>query len=311
LIEPLGDLLDAAPRQNEIVPFPPSSLVIGMDVVIPIVLNAVTLISILMLVALGLAIIFGLMNVINMAHGEFVTIGAFTLAFVQRYGGSFWLALALAPAVGAAAGYLLERAVVQHLYRRPLDTILATWGISLALQQLLQIVFGSAPQYVAAPVVGSLMFAGTSYPAYRLILIAFAFAVLAMALLVFHRTRFGLDLRTVIENRDMAEALGIDTRHIYALAFAGGAALAAFAGVLIAPLTNVLAQMGGNYLARSFFVVIVGGAGTIAGVAAGSGFVGGFETLLNYELPGTLAEAMVLVGAVIVVRFRPRGLVPS
>src|SRR5262249_36168492 len=126
-----------------------------------------------------------------------------------------------------------------------------------------------------------------------------------------HRTEFGLHLRTVTENRDMAEALGIDTRHIYALAFAGGAALAAFAGVLIAPLTNVLAQMGGNYLARSFFVVIVGGAGTIAGVAAGSGFVGGVEALLRYEVPGTLAEAMVLVGAVIVVRFRPRGLVPS
>jgi urea ABC transporter permease protein UrtB len=282
-----------------------------VDVVIPIVLNAVTLISILMLVALGLAIIFGLMNVINMAHGEFVTIGAFTLAFVQRSGGSFWLALALAPLVGAAAGYLLERLVVQHLYRRPLDTILATWGISLALQQLLQLVFGAAPQYVAAPVEGSLVFAGTSYPAYRLILIAFAFVVFAAAYLVFRRTSFGLDLRTVIENRDMAEALGVDTRRTYALAFAAGAALAAFAGVLIAPLTNVLAQMGGNYLARSFFVVIVGGAGSIAGVAAGSGLVGGLETLLNYQLPGTVAQALVLVGAVIVVRFRPHGLVPS
>jgi urea ABC transporter permease protein UrtB len=282
-----------------------------VDSIVPIVLNAVTLISILMLVALGLAIIFGLMNVINMAHGEFVTIGAFTLAFVQRHGGSFWLALALAPLVGAVAGYLLERVIVQHLYTRPLDTILATWGISLALQQLLQIIFGAAPQYVAAPVEGSLLFAGTSYPAYRLILIVFALAVFAAALTVFHYTRFGLDLRTVIENRDMAEALGIDTRRIYALAFAAGAALAAFAGVLIAPLTNVLAQMGGNYLARSFFVVIVGGAGRRAGVAAGSCFVGGIETLLNYQMPATVAQALVLIGAVILVRFRPRGLVPS
>lgn len=282
-----------------------------MDLIAPIVLNALTLISILTLVALGLAIIFGLMGVINMAHGEFVTIGAFTLAYIQRSGGSFWLALALAPLVGAAAGYLLERTVVRYLYRRPLDTILATWGISLGLQQLLQILFGAAPQYVAAPVTGSVLFAGTSYPAYRLILIAFAFGVVLAALFVFHRTRFGLDLRAVIENRDMAEALGIDTRRIYALAFAAGAALAAFAGVLIAPLTNVLAQMGANYLARSFFVIIVGGAGTIAGVAAGSGLVGGLETLLNYQVPGTVAQALVLVGAVIVVRFRPRGLVPA
>jgi urea ABC transporter permease protein UrtB len=282
-----------------------------VDLIAPIVLNALTLISILTLVALGLAIIFGLMGVINMAHGEFVTIGAFTLAYIQRSGGSFWLALALAPLVGAAAGYLLERTVVRYLYRRPLDTILATWGISLGLQQLLQILFGAAPQYVAAPVTGSVLFAGTSYPAYRLILIAFAFGVVLAALFVFHRTRFGLDLRAVIENRDMAEALGIDTRRIYALAFAAGAALAAFAGVLIAPLTNVLAQMGANYLARSFFVIIVGGAGTIAGVAAGSGLVGGLETLLNYQVPGTVAQALVLVGAVIVVRFRPRGLVPA
>lgn len=282
-----------------------------MDLIAPIVLNALTLISILTLVALGLAIIFGLMGVINMAHGEFVTIGAFTLAYIQRSGGSFWLALALAPLVGAAAGYLLERTVVRYLYRRPLDTILATWGISLGLQQLLQILFGAAPQYVAAPVTGSVLFAGTSYPAYRLILIAFAFGVVLAALFVFHRTRFGLDLRAVIENCDMAEALGIDTRRIYALAFAAGAALAAFAGVLIAPLTNVLAQMGANYLARSFFVIIVGGAGTIAGVAAGSGLVGGLETLLNYQVPGTVAQALVLVGAVIVVRFRPRGLVPA
>jgi branched-chain amino acid transport system permease protein/urea transport system permease protein len=278
---------------------------------VPLILNILTLTSILMLVGLGLAVIFGLMNVINMAHGEFVTIGAFTLSVLQGLGGSYWAALVVAPVVGAALGYLLERAVVQHLYTRPLDTILATWGISLILQQGLQLVFGSGPQQVMTPLHGSVHVLGASYPAYRLVLIGFALAILSTALFVFHRTRFGLDLRAVIQDRDMAEALGIDTRRIYAIAFAAGAALAAVAGVLIAPLTNVLAQMGANYLARSFFVVIVGGAGSIGGVAAGSGIVGGLETILNYQLPVTVSQALVLVAAVILVRFRPRGLVPA
>lgn len=282
-----------------------------METIIPLLLNILTLTSILMLVGLGLAVIFGLMNVINMAHGEFVTIGAFTLSVLQGLGGNYWLALAVAPLIGAGAGYVLEKTIVQRLYTRPLDTILATWGISLILQQALQLVFGSGPQQVVSPVFGSVEILGASYPAYRLLLITFALTILATVVFVFHRTRFGLDLRAVIQDRDMAEAMGIDTKRVYTAAFAGGAALAAIAGVLIAPMTNVLAQMGANYLARSFFVVIVGGTGNIAGIAAGSGVIGGLETVLNYELPVTISQALVLVAAVIVVRFRPRGLIAS
>jgi branched-chain amino acid transport system permease protein/urea transport system permease protein len=282
-----------------------------VETLVPLLLNILTLVSILMLVGLGLAIIFGLMNVINMAHGEFVTVGAFTVAVTNSLGGSYWLALAIAPVVGGLLGLLLERGVVQFLYRRPLDTILATWGISLVLQQGLQLVFGSGPQNVVTPIQGTIDILGVGYPGYRIVLIAFALAIFAGAFVVFRRTRFGLDLRTVIQDREMAEALGIDTRRIYAIAFTAGAALAAVAGVLIAPLTKVIAQMGGLYLARSFFVVIVGGAGGIGGIAAGSGVVGGLETVLSYELPSTVAQALVLVAAVILVRFRPRGLIPT
>ena len=128
---------------------------------------------------------------------------------------------------------------------------------------------------------------------------------------VFRWTRFGLDLRAVIQNRDMAEALGINTQRVYAIAFSAGAAIAAVAGVLIAPLTVVIAQMGVNYLARSFFVVIVGGVGSIGGVAAGSAVVGGTETVLNYQIPVTISQALVLALAIVIVRFRPRGLVPA
>ena len=282
-----------------------------MTNLVPVVFNSLTLISILMLVGLGLAIIFGLMNVINLAHGEFVTIGAYTLALVQSLGGNYWLALALAPLVGGAAGLIVERLIVRHLYTRPLATILATWGLSLVIRQTLQLTFGAAPQRVDIPISELVSILGHPYPGYRLMLISVAFCLVAGCYAVFRWTRFGLDLRTVIQNRDMADALGINTARVYAIAFAAGAGLAAIAGVLIAPITVVIAQMGVNYLARSFFVVIVGGAGSIAGVGAGSVVVGGVETLLNYQIPATVSQALVLVLAIVVVRFRPQGLVPT
>ncbi len=282
-----------------------------MTNLVPVVFNSLTLISILMLVGLGLAIIFGLMNVINLAHGEFVTIGAYTLALVQSLGGNYWLALALAPLVGGAAGLIVERLIVRHLYTRPLATILATWGLSLVIRQTLQLTFGAAPQRVDIPISELVSILGHPYPGYRLMLISVAFCLVAGCYAVFRWTRFGLDLRTVIQNRDMADALGINTARVYAIAFAAGAGLAAIAGVLIAPITVVIAQMGVNYLARSFFVVIVGGAGSIAGVGAGSVVVGGVETLLNYQVPATVSQALVLVLAIVIVRFRPQGLVPT
>ena len=282
-----------------------------MTNLVPVVFNSLTLISILMLVGLGLAIIFGLMNVINLAHGEFVTIGAYTLALVQSLGGNYWLALALAPLVGGAAGLIVERLIVRHLYTRPLATILATWGLSLVIRQTLQLTFGAAPQRVDIPISELVTILGHPYPGYRLMLISVAFCLVVGCYAVFRWTRFGLDLRTVIQNRDMADALGINTARVYAIAFAAGAGLAAIAGVLIAPITVVIAQMGVNYLARSFFVVIVGGAGSIAGVGAGSAVVGGVETLLNYQIPATVSQALVLVLAIVVVRFRPQGLVPT
>ena len=282
-----------------------------MEQGVTLILNSLTLISILTLVALGLAIIFGLMNVINLAHGEFVTIGAYTLAFTQAMGGNYWLALALAPLIGAAFGYLIEKGMIRHLYDKPVSIILATWGLGMVLQQGLQIIFGAAPQRVTSPFSGAVEILGASYPAYRLMLIGFSIAIILACYALLRYTRFGLDIRAVIQNRAMASALGIDTALVNARAFALGAALAAIAGVLIAPLTVVIAQMGINYLARSFFVVIVGGIGGVGGVVAGSTLVGGLESIMNYHLPVTVSQALVLVVAIVMVRLRPRGLVPA
>lgn len=282
---------------------------LSLQALIPIALNSMTLISILMMVALGLAIIFGLMNVINMAHGEFVTVGAYCAALLVGAGGSFWFALLLAPLIGFLLGFLIERSIVQYLYQRPMSTILATWGLSLIIQQSIQLIFGATPYHVSAPIAGSLNIFGESYPAYRLVIIGFSLAIILLAMFIFRRTDFGLDMRAIIQNRDMAEALGINTQRVYSIAFASGAAIAALGGALIAPLTVISAQMGINYLARSFFVVITGGTGSIGGVAAGASLVGGVESVLNYMMPVTVSQALVLVLAIVIIRFRPQGLV--
>lgn len=276
-----------------------------------LVLNVLTTVSILMLIALGLAIVFGLMNILNMAHGEMVTIGAFTVSVVQGHGGSFWLGVVAAVAVGGAVGLAIERGLIRFLYDRPMGVILATWGLSLIIQQGLLLSFGASPQVVFTPVEGSAELFGYSYPRYRLILIAATLITVGVAWLVMTRTRFGLNLRTVIQNREIAELIGIDTRRVFMVAFASGSALAALAGALVAPMSKVVPTMGAEYLAPSFFVVIVGGAGSLAGTAAGSMLIGGLRTILDYQVPSTLSQALVLIVAVVIVRFRPRGLVPA
>jgi len=162
-----------------------------MDIIISIFLNALTLISILMLVGLGLAIIYGLMGVINLSHGDFITIGAFSLAIVQGLGGSFWLALIVAPLVGAALGFAIEQSIIRFLYARPLATIMVTWGLSLIIQQSLQLTFGAAPQKVFSPITGSVELFGAPYPAYRIAMIAMATSLMIAAYLLIRRTRFG------------------------------------------------------------------------------------------------------------------------
>ena len=282
-----------------------------MQAAVPFLLNSLTLISILLIVSMGLAIIFGLMNVINLAHGEFITIGAFTLVAVQAIGGSFWLALLLAPLVGYCVGLVIEKVLIARVYSNPLHAILVTWGLSLIIQQVLVLTFGAAPQRVVGPFAGAIEIAGANYPTYRLFLIAFALATFATTIVLFKKTRFGLDLRASIQSTEMASVMGVDASRINAQAFALGAALAATAGVLLAPLTAVTAYMGINYLARSFFVVLVGGAGSVAGVAAGSGIIGGLETALSYQILATVAQALVLVLAIAILRFRPNGILPA
>ncbi|KVC31801.1 branched-chain amino acid ABC transporter permease [Burkholderia cepacia] len=277
------------------------------------ILNILSYVCILMLIALGLAIVFGLMDIVNLAHAEWVTLGAYTLAVAQSLGGpnAFWLALSVAPAVGAVLGWFLERLVIRLLYDRPLDTLLATYAISLIVQKALELIFGTHPMLVYAPVGGAIPVPGGSYPAYRLFVIGVAAVVTTGCWLLFAYTRFGIQLRAVIQHPAMAEAVGIDTRRLNRLAFCGGAALASLAGVLVAPMISVESHLGVAYLAKAFFVIVLGGIGSIAGSLLGSAFVGTAETLLSYRVDPSLASAIVLILSIVLIRFRPQGLLPG
>ena len=282
-----------------------------MEVFAASTLSALSLISILALVSIGMAIIFGMMNVINLAHGELLTIGAYTAALVTMLTGSFWIGLALAPIVGAAAGLALESSLIRYLYKRPIDTIIATFGVSLIIQKSLELIFGPSPIGVGDPLPGLVDVFGASYPLYRIFLIFFGFTVIGIVIFVYNRSNLGLDLRSAIQNSGMASALGVDVQRTYRIAFMAGAALAALAGALIAPITATVPGMGLPYLIKSFFVVIVGGMGSMLGVVTGSTFIGGFETAFSVQLGGAFPQALVLLLAIVVVRLRPAGLAPG
>jgi ABC-type branched-subunit amino acid transport system permease subunit len=236
-----------------------------------ILLNAVNAVLILILVTLGLAVVFGLMRVINMAHGELVMLGAYTVVALDAVGAPFWLAVAAAPVAVGALGLVIEWALIRHVYHRALDTILATWGLSILLKQAVVLGFGPASYSVAAPIEASLSLGDFTYPVYRLVLMAIAAAVIAATFWVFLRTDFGLMARATIARPETAACLGIDTRRLNQASFAVGSAVAGLAGALVAPLISVDPQLGLGYLVPAFLSILVGGAGPLAGVLVGGG----------------------------------------
>lgn len=278
-----------------------------MDAFLFQTLNGLTLISVLFLVAIGLVVTFGLMGVINLAHGSFFMLGAYAALVAAEAGLPVVLGLVAAIIVVALIGAGVEETVIRHLYRRPLDTLLATWGLSLVFRQTVQLVFGARQRGAEALFTGTVSVIGVDYPLYRLFIMGTAVAVAITFFAVIYRSDFGVQLRAVISNRSMAESLGINTRNIDRSAFGLGAAAAGLAGAIIAPLISINPQMGLSWLINAFLVVIVGGPGTV-GAIAGAAFIGGAESSLAYFLKPVVASVLVLVGTVVVIRFRPEGL---
>ncbi len=278
-----------------------------VDVIIQI-LNGLNFTLVLILVAMGLMIIFGLMNVINMAHGEFFLLGAYTVVMTDKIGLGFWPGLILAPIVVGLLGMVIEFLCIRHLYQRFLDTILATWGISIAIKQLVIIIFGPAGLMIKPPLPQTVSLFGLEYPAYRLFIMAMSIIVILITFYLFLKTDLGLGARAVIANKNMAASLGINTRRMYRTTFTFGSAVAGLAGAVMAPLMSCDPQMGLGFFVPAFLSILVGGAGTLGGVLVGGAIVGGGDSLISTLFTPVSAQIVIFIIAIILIRIRPQGL---
>jgi branched-chain amino acid transport system permease protein/urea transport system permease protein len=272
-----------------------------------IALNAVYAICILVLVASGLAILFGLMRVINFAHGEFMMLGAFIAFWLAQFGAFLW-AFAIAP-LGVGIGSLaVEAGLIRRFYGRPLETILATWGLSIVIREAMKIAVGPQFRTVDDPLPIALSVLGTTYPAYRLAIIAAAALLLGILVWVMTGTRFGVVTRAVIENPELAASLGINVRRTYRIGFAVGSALAGLAGAMIAPFVPIHPEMGPTFVVNGFLTALVGGPASIAGLGLSAAALGASQTLVAQFWSQTAGSLAIVLVAVILMRLRPRGL---
>ncbi|GGL65974.1 urea ABC transporter permease subunit UrtB [Wenxinia marina] len=283
-------------------------------------LDALSLASIYFLAAIGLAITFGVMGVINMAHGEFIMMGAYTGYVVQQWGWvpnytvAILIALPLAFAVTFAAGVAMERLVIRWLYHRPLETLLATFGISIALQQMAKNIFGTQ----ARPLTSPSWLGGSWEPSdlisisyIRIAIFALALVFLAVLLFILKRTRLGLEVRAVTQNPGMAASMGINPGRINMLTFGLGSGIAGIAGVAIGLYAQVTSEMGSGYIVQSFMTVVVGGVGNVWGTLAGATMIGGLQKGIEWFNPSNTlaAQTYMILFIILFIQFRPKGIV--
>jgi urea transport system permease protein len=275
--------------------------------------------SILVLAAIGLSVTFGIMGVINMAHGELMMLGAYTTYVVQQLmpnaiGASLFVAMPAAFLIAALVGIAIERGIVRTLYARPLETLLATFGVSLVLQQTVRTIFSPLNRSVITPpwLSGSVVIVpGLEITLNRLYILLFSLLVFGALLLVLRYTRFGLEMRAVMQNRPMARAMGIRTERVDALTFGLGAGIAGLAGVALSQLTNVGPNLGQAYIVDSFMVVVFGGVGSLWGTLVGGLSLGVASKLIEPAAGAVMAKIFVLLFLIVFIQKRPRGLFPQ
>ena len=291
---------------------------VGAAQAVDLTLDALSLASIYFLAAIGLAITFGVMGVINMAHGEFIMMGAYTgyvvQQFVPDYTLSIIVALPLAFAVTFAAGVTMERLVIRHLYHRPLETLLATFGISVALQQLAKNIFGTQARPLTSPgwLDGAWVVSDVIQISYiRIAIFVMALMFLALILFVLKRTRLGLEVRAVTQNPGMAASMGINPDRINMLTFGLGSGIAGIAGVAIGLYAKVTSEMGADYIVQSFMTVVVGGVGNVWGTLAGASLIGFLQKGIEWFNPSNTlaAQTYMVLFIILFIQFRPKGIV--
>lgn len=283
-------------------------------------LDAFSFASIYFLAAIGLAVTFGVMRVINMAHGEFIMMGAYTGYVVQtlvaNHTLSLIIALPAAFAVTFAAGVILERLVIRHLAKRPLETLLATFGVSIALQQIAKNVFGTQARPLTAPewLDGAIVINDViSISTIRVAIFVLALMFLGLFLFIMKRTRLGLEVRAVTQDPGMAASMGINPDRIAMLTFGLGSGIAGIAGVAIGLFAKVTSELGQDYIVQSFMTVVVGGVGNIWGTLAGAGMIGGLSKIIEAMNPSNTlaAQTFMILFIIIFIQFRPRGIIPQ
>lgn len=267
--------------------------------------------SIWLIAALGLAIVYGTMGVINMAHGEFVMLGAYSTYVLEHFVHlPFLLCLPCAFLVVGAIGAGIERGLIRYLYHRPLDTLLATWGLSLLLVQGVRLVLGAEPKNVASPdfLNASVRLWVFELSWFRVFIFLVTIVLFLTTWWILFRTRTGLMVRAVTQNKEIAASHGIDASRVYTMTFAYGAGLAGLAGAMFGAIKNVFPDMGSGYIVEAFLVVVVGGVGSLVGSLVSSAGLGEIYSIFSYFTNGTFAKFWLFLLVVIFLRFRPQGL---
>jgi urea transport system permease protein len=278
-----------------------------MEQAIIVAYQAAYAISFLILISLGLAVIFGMMRVINLAQGEFMMLGAYCCNFAVKHGVTLWASFALAALAVGVFGMLVERILIRFLYGRIIDTLLATWGLSIFIVGGTTIIMGPTTESIPAPF-GTITVGGYGIPTYSLLLIAFAVLALIVTYVLLRYTTAGLVARGTMQNPVMAAAVGVPPETVYMLTFGFGSALTGLAGAVIAPLSGVSPTMGGFFIAKMFITVIVGGQMALLGTISASAIFGGISGTVDYLLNSVAGDVCVLVVAIALLRFLPLGI---
>jgi urea transport system permease protein len=287
------------------------------------IFSGISLGSILILVALGLSVIYGLAGIINMSHGEFIMIGAYTTYCMQQmfttylpqawFDLSFYFSLPAAFVAASLFGLLIESLIIRHLYNRPLESLLATWGVSLILIQLTRTIFGDLTSVKSpALLMGGIEVAeGFILPYNRLFIILFSVVVFLLVYLVFQKTSLGVKIRAVTQNRNMSACVGISTKQIDRITFMLGSGLAGIAGWAITLIGNIVPNMGQTYIVDSFLVVVTGGVGKLLGCVASGLSIGIFSKIFEIGFEAVYGKVLILVLIIVFLQYKPKGLFPD
>ncbi len=272
------------------------------------VLNAVVWGMIMALIALGLNMIFGLLHIINMAHGALYMLGAVVAWYLIEITGNFWIALVVAPLCVGAIGILMEKGLLRTIEDKPITTIICTFGIMLAFQQLALMIFGGSPRRISAPIPYRFPLFQLQYPMMRIVIAVISILVMAGLWFFLKKTKYGLWMRAVVQDREMAVGIGIPVNKVYMWTFVLGSALAAFSGVLAAPIVSVEFMMGREVLIMAFIIVIVGGMGNLEGSVIAAIMISMIQGIGALFVPPAIATVFALAFMIIVLLFRPQGL---